>query len=161
MIRTRLTWVVVGIVVALLVAAGIDALFFSGSQKAESAPTAPTAIAGSESAAALRRCTRLDIRVSIEIRGGVAAAVVREVGLSPCRLRPVPIVLAVTDGAGRRVRLLGQAPVGGNFSPGSEQTANFPEQIQDCDLRAPFVASATVGPYSAHRTVSGRSIGCV
>jgi hypothetical protein len=159
MIRTRLTWVVVGTVVALLVAAGIDALLSSGSEKAESAPRASTPMTGSTSAA-VRRCNRLDIRVSIEIRGGVATAIAREVGVSPCHLRPMPIVLTVTDRAGKRVRLLEQAPVGGNFSPGSEQTTNFPEQIPDCDLRAPFVASATVGPYSAHRTVSGPSIRC-
>jgi hypothetical protein len=86
MSRTLITWGVVATVVGLLLVAGVDALLSSGSEKAASAPTASIGITD-KAKLPPRRCTRLDIRVLVEIRGGVATAVVRNVGLSPCHLR--------------------------------------------------------------------------
>jgi putative effector of murein hydrolase len=71
MIRTRITWLIAGGVVALLVVAGIDALRSSDSEA--TASTRPASTTTPEAAdLSLPRCTRQQITVSIEIRGGIA-----------------------------------------------------------------------------------------
>jgi hypothetical protein len=83
MIRTRLTWVIVGAVVALLIAAGVDALRSSDRESSAPTTTASTTTVGRRAGSTLPRCTREQVAVSIEIRKGVATIVVRHVGANP------------------------------------------------------------------------------
>lgn len=158
----RATWIVVAALLVLLAFASADVLRSSGDGPGTAAPKGSKTRTQGETGP-FRRCTRLDIRVSIEILGGVATAVVRNIGLTACHLRRLPVELSIEGGAGNSVPLEGfpaPPPVGGNFPPAFEQTTNFPEQIPDCRFRGPFVVSATVGPYSARREVTGPEIGC-
>lgn len=161
MIRTRLTWVVVGGVVALLVVAGVDALRSSESETAASATMASTTAL--ENLDRLSpRCTRPQIVVSIEVRGGIATNVVREFGSDACHLRRVRLGLTIRDRAGKTVWEGAMPAFEGNYSPGFEQTVHFPypNPVPHCDRRGPFLALVTVGPYSVRRNLSGDEIGC-
>jgi hypothetical protein len=160
--RTQWSWIVLGAVGVLLFVAGVDAFRPDGETAAltTESPTTTAVLASSQ----LTRCTEREVSVSIEILGGQAATVVRHIGDNPCHLRPVPPRIALVDGSGNRLRLAGfsSAPVGGDLFPGSEQTANFPEEIVGCDRRGPFGATVTVGQFSAHRTgLSGSEVGCL
>jgi hypothetical protein len=157
MIGARLTWVVVGAVAALLAVAGVDALRSSGHDTSASTTTP-------DADRRLPRCTAQEIAISIDVLGGQAALVLRDAGGRPCQLPSFQVRLTVEDRAGHRLSPEASPhlpPVGGRLSPGIEQTTNFPEYIPDCHTRGPFLGIATVGPYSARRTVSGRAIGCL
>jgi hypothetical protein len=65
MIRTRVTWVIVGAVVALVVVAGVDSL--RSSDKASAPTTTESTTTGERAASTLPRCTREQIGISIEI----------------------------------------------------------------------------------------------
>jgi hypothetical protein len=166
MIRTRITWLIAGGVVTLLVVAGVDALRSTDSEATASTTTASmtTPEAADHS---LPHCTRQQITVSIEIRGGIANNVVRQIGSRPCRLRNLGIELTIKDRAGKPVwegEISAEESVfGGDFSPGSEQTIHFPNPnfVPHCFRRDPFLALATIGPYSVRRSnLSGGEIGC-
>jgi hypothetical protein len=156
MIRTRLTWVIVGAVVALLIAAGVDALRSSDRESSAPTTTASTTTVGRRAGSTLPRCTREQVAVSIEIRKGVATIVVRHVGANPCDLRYRRFRLTIRDRAGNVIGQWGGARFGGDFSPGSEQTFSLPA-VWHCDRRGPFLALATVGPYGARRSKLSRS----
>jgi hypothetical protein len=49
----------------------------------------------------VRRCTRLDVGVSIEVLGGSANVVVRNIGVTVCRLRPMSIARTVIGRVGK------------------------------------------------------------
>lgn len=163
MIRTRLTWVVVGAVAALLVVAGVDALRSSDGKRNASTPTASTTATHSATGP-VRRCTRLDIRVSIEILGGSANVVVRNVGLTACQLRPLPLNVTLRDRLGRTLhfgRSAEEALFGGDYGGGEGRTSGGAE-IENCQLRGPFRLRATVGPYAAQRGgLTASEVGCL
>jgi hypothetical protein len=162
--RGRFTWdwVILGGFLALVVVAGVDALRTSGREP--SRPTTATrerTTGAPRTDEALDRCTRRQIAVSIEVRGGVPTNVVRQVGASPCRLAAMGIHLTITDRAGYPIYRGAIASFfGGDMSPGAEQTLPLPNPIEHCRHGGPFLAAATIGPYSARGTVSGDQLGC-
>jgi hypothetical protein len=178
MLRTRLSWLVIGGVAVILVAAAVDTI--RSSEPSASSPRRETATERSAAGEVtipveatpegLPRCT-VQKAVSIEVLGGTATVVVRHVGGRACHLAALPVRLSVTNRVGRRVRLatLDEGPdvqsrVGGDFSPGFEQLIDIPylaePQLTSCDRRGPFTAFAIVGPYSAQRKLSGSEVGC-
>lgn len=159
MIRRRLSWVIVGGAVALLVVAGVDALRSSESETSASPTSASTTTVESVPP----RCTLEQIGISIEILGGYATAVVRNVSGAPCHLQPLPIQATLTDQGGRkamRFQLVEQQEFGGDFLPGFQETATA-GYIENCHLRGPFLLVVSAGPYSARRSkLSPSEIGC-
>src|SRR5262245_19693886 len=160
--RARWSWIVLGALAILLFVAGVDAFRPDGQAPAltTESPTTTGALAGRQ----LARCTAREVTASIEILGGQAATVVRHIGDNPCRLRPVRVRIALVDASGNELRLAGfrPAPLGGDLLPGSEQTANFPEEIVGCHRKGPFGATVTVGPFEAHRAgLLGSEVGCL
>jgi hypothetical protein len=135
-------------VVALLVVAGVDALRSSGSET--SAPTASTTTAIPTSS--LPPCAEQDLRISIEVRQGVATVVAQNIRATRCyRLFPF-WRLTIEDRAGDLVEEwpdVGQPLVDGIFPGGVERTFWLPQDQVLCDSPGPYVALATVGPYSA------------
>ena len=179
MLGTRLSWLVIGGVAVIVVAAAVDAIR-SSEPSASSSTSRETATERSAGEATLvvvatpeglPRCTVQNIGVSIDVLGGTATAVVRHVRGRPCHLTPLPVRLLVSDRAGRRVRLAAvdegppvQTRVAGDFSPGFEQLIDIPylaePQLGDCDRAGPFTAFVIVGPYSAQRKLSGSEVDC-
>ena len=132
--RVRLTWIVLGALAAIVVAAAVDAFRSSGTRssspsKASSVPvpsgeppvTEPPPVVEvppveppvTEPPLVVEvppveppRCTAQQIAVAIEVLGGSASIVVRHVWGKPCHLARLPIDLAVWDRSGRRVRLV-------------------------------------------------------
>jgi hypothetical protein len=175
MIRTRLTWIVVGGILALAVVGAVDALFSSGSSG--TAPETGTAlqpqsadavsVPAESRAAPLPRCTSEQIAASIDVLGGSATVAVRHARGRACHLASLPVHLRVWDRAGEPLRLPttegAEIPsrVGGDFSRGFERLINityFPPW--NCDERGPFLAVVKVGPYVARRPLSRDEIGC-
>jgi hypothetical protein len=175
--RTRLTWVVVGALAAIVVAAAVDAFRSPGrpSSSPSEASSVPVSTGGSAfeardpvaggETAPLPRCTAQQIAMAIEVLGGSASIVVRHVWGKPCHLARLPIDLAVWDRTGRRVRLaeprsgVPQSGIAGDFSPRFERLVNI-TYLADCDQRQPFLAVVNVGPYVARGTLSAKEIGC-
>jgi hypothetical protein len=169
--RTRLTWVVVGALTAIVVAATVDAFRSPGtpslspSKASVSASKAGSVFEARDSvrdggSAPLPRCTAQQIAVAIEAPGGSATIVVRHAWGKPCHLARLPIDLAVWDRTRRRVRLAEvQSGVAGDFSRGFERLINI-TYLPNCDQRGPFLAVVNVGPYVARRTLSANEIGC-
>lgn len=178
-IRRRLSWVVVGGVLALGVAGVIDTLRLSGSSPSASevgaAPTnegrrefgasaAESSIPAAAGDVPLPRCTAQQIGASIEVLSGTATIIVRHVWGGPCHLPRLPVELTVKDRAGKPVRLVTdegrefEAGIGGDFSPNFERLMSIP-YLHRCH-RGPVRAFLNVGPYTARRTLSGGEIGC-
>jgi hypothetical protein len=149
------TWLLVGAVIAVGLIAGVDALRSSDQQPSPSTPTASTTTTRSATGP-VRRCTRLDIRVTIEVLGGLANIVVRNIGLSAYRMRAMPVGRTVYSRAGkafhvdRSAQEASEAGLSGTFAPGAEWHSggvNLP-----CAMRGPFRMVARVGPYTAHES---------
>ena len=93
MLRTRLSWLVIGGVAVILVAAAVDAI--RSSEPSASSPSRETAtersarettLAVVTTPESLPRCTAQNIGVSIDVLGGTAIIVVRHVWGRPCHL---------------------------------------------------------------------------
>ena len=105
-------WVLVFGLLALAFVIGLDAL-----RGADGEPT-PTS-SSSASATRAPACAREDIAIGIEILGGLATNVVRQVGAAPCHLRLLGIHLTITDRTGEVVwNGRQQRFFGGNLAPG-------------------------------------------
>jgi hypothetical protein len=155
MIRNRLTSVLAGAVVALLVVATVDALRSSGGDTTEPAPTASTTTT-KEAIVTPPPCAWREIAVSIRIRG-VATIFVRNAGARPCFLDVAGFRFTIRDRAGRRVGLWTDPTwFAGDLSPDSAKTVSLPAVFR-CDRPGPYVAIATVGPYSVRRGSLSRS----
>jgi hypothetical protein len=178
MIRTRLTWVIAGAVVALLVVAGVDALRSSGNETAGS-PTAESTTAREEAIDPPPPCTSEHLAVSIEVRkpdwhrgdypdyspwltsewrrSQVATIVVRNVAARSCFLAVGEFRFVIRDRAFRRVAFWTN-PVwfAAEYSPGYEKTFFLPT-VFSCDRPGPYSALATVGPFGARRGNLSRS----
>jgi hypothetical protein len=104
---------------------------------------------------------------SIEVAKGVAVIVVRHERGTPCHLqRYLGLRLTIRDRGGNQVRFLPNPPSGdfpGGWRLGFEDDLaasrwTFPLPFaRRCPWRGPFVALATVGPYSARRSNLSRS----
>jgi hypothetical protein len=136
----------------VLVVAGVDALRSSGDSEI-SAPTAstPTTTTTASPTGSLPPCTQRDLRVSIEVREGIATVVARNTGAKECYRLLRGWHLTIEDRAGNpveewtNVRLL----VDGLFPAGSERAFWLPQETVLCGSPGPYLARATVGPYSA------------
>ena len=182
MFRVRLTWVVVGGLAALLVAAAIDALHSSGSSASSTTEAgAPTQDASARGAPIRTettpetppRCRAEQIAVSIDVLGGRPTIALRHARGKACRLARQPMKLTMWDRAGDRVRLArvdlgpegqcpaeGQCLLGGVLSPGVERLIIIP-RLGTCHRRGPFLAVVGVGAHVAQRTLSGNKVGCL
>jgi len=179
MTRNRLTWVIVGAVVALLVVAGVDALLSSDGKTTASrttgsatsatettvSPTTASTTTGKEAVITpAPPCTRRQIEVSIEVlklapnQPPVAALVMRGVGAT-CWQDKVGFLFTIRDRRGRQVGRWQVQPdngFGGLFQRGVEGTFAV-HDVDHCDYPGPYVALVTVGPYSARRGNLSRS----
>jgi hypothetical protein len=113
----------------------------------------------------LPRCTMPQLVLAVKIVDGSAMLVLRRVAGEPCHHGQSHIGLTVLDQSGHRVALFGHgsgpesstAPA--DFIPGFVQLMQIP-YTESCDPAGSYLAVATVGPYEAHRTVSGTEIVC-
>ena len=159
--RAHWSWLVLAGVAVLVVVAGADALRSEGKTLA---PTTGSTTTTDSAEQPLARCAESQVGLTIEVLGGRAKAVVRNVSSNPCRLPPHHVRVTLVDGSGSELRLgvLRSAAVGGALSAGADQTADFPEVIEGCRLKGPFQAIVRVGPFSARTTdLSGAEVGCV
>ena len=153
----RWTWFVVGGVVTLLFVAGVDALRSSADNET-SAPTASTT-ATEVPTGSVSPCTQLDLRVSVEIRQEAATVVVRNIGANDCYQLLRGWRLRIEDRAGNLVaEWVEVRPLAdGLFPSGSEMIFLLPRNPVLCDSPGPYLALASVGPYSARRGNLSRS----
>jgi len=163
--RTRLTWIILGAVVAVVVVAGVDAV---RSSLREAPPVAESAIVSHHEEPV---CTRRQMAVSVQVRKPdetrpvwnqrdargwwmwkrtpVATLIVRNVGSSACVLVDGSFDFGIRDRADRwMARWKGGNVFPGRYAPLSETSFSLPN-VFSCDRPAPFKAIATVGPYSA------------
>jgi hypothetical protein len=158
MSRTRWTWVVVGGVATLLFVAGVDALRSSADSEI-SAPTASTTTSEIPSGS-LPSCTQRDLRVSIEVREGVATVVAQNIAAHRCYRFLRVTRLTIEDQAGNLIWDMGDGGprlVDGFFRSGFEKTFRLPQDTVLCDSPGPYLVLVTVGPYSARRDNLSRS----
>jgi len=154
--------------IALVVIAGVDAIRSGDDQPTTSPKTGATTVTGTR----YHRCARRDVVVAIEVRRPssvqttdipeeagkrpVATIVVGNVGARRC-LGTWGARFTITDRAGK---VVGSWPDSawfvGYYAPGGEKTFSYPD-IYRCGRTGPFVALATVGPYSASRSDLSRS----
>lgn len=170
MLRTRITWVIGGAVVVLLIIAGVDALRSSLGEPRAAVGTAPTHVSNQATA-----CKRSEMVVAIEVRKPdetrpvwnqrdqdnpgwrawrrtpVATLVVRNAGSSDCVLvhGAGTYDFGIRDRAGRwMARWDGVNVFPGQYAPAQERTFSLPN-VFSCDRPGPFSATATVGHSSA------------
>jgi hypothetical protein len=168
MSRARLNWVVGGGVGALLFIAGLDALRSSDSET--SAPTATAATTTVTGGSALPACTREQITVSIDVlpftdtsSGRTATIGVRSLNDSSCQLRGLPASVTIQDRMGNATFHAAEPSTrSGAVLPASGQTEPFPipNDPSLCGQGGPYLALATLGPYSARSKLPGWRIGC-
>jgi hypothetical protein len=172
-IRTRFTWVVLGGVLALVVAGAVYALRGSGSPGTASETGAGQrrsadafSVPAKNTTAPLPRCSAEQIVASIDVLGGRATTVVRHARGRACRLARLPVHLKMWDRAGNPVRLPTTegahipSRVGGDFSSGFERLLWIHRVFPDCDQRGPFLVVVKVGPYVVRRTLSRDEVAC-
>jgi hypothetical protein len=168
MSRTRLNWVVGGGIGALLFVAGVDA--FRSSDSETSAPTATAATTTINGGSALPACTRQQIAVSTDVQrfaqpssGRIAMIEVRSLHDSSCRLAGLLAGLTIKDRAGNATFQAGPGSrLSGAVLPASGPTEPFPipSDLPLCGQGGPYLVLATLGPYSARRSLPGWRIGC-
>jgi hypothetical protein len=159
MIRSRVTWVVLGGVAALVVIAVADALRSSGGET--SLPTASAATTTSPQATTpLPNCARRQIALSIEIREGIATVVVQHVSGERCFQPSADFRFLITNRAKQRIGLWTPPVFAESYRLGQERTFAL-AYVFRCDRPGPFIAKATLGPYSARLgNVSRSEITC-
>jgi hypothetical protein len=158
------TWVIVVGVGALLLFAGLDALRSLGDSE-DSAPgtSTTTTTTAKDSSGSLLPCDIEDLKISIEVRGGSATVVARNLGDSCYRLLR-EWHLHIEDRAGdplanwNEIKLLAD----GIFPAGSERSRWFPRAPVVCKSAGPYLVALTVGrTYFARRGhLSDRALRC-
>jgi hypothetical protein len=169
-IRSRLTWLLVGAVFVLLLFAGLDALrSWLGDEDAHRTVAPTHQVVAPKNFAP---CDQQQLEASIEVRGGIATTVLRHVSVTACHQHAVRLRLTIWDRAGRFAwRRVLRSQFEGNYAQStrmligvSEQTVHFVapnSAIPRCHRRGPFVALAQIGPYAARaRGLSASEIGC-
>jgi len=167
MLRTHLSWLLVGGVVAVLIAAAIDSLRRSESErpradgglaqergrKEEATEEAPLAAAPETETAPLERCTVGQLALRFEHVGGTPLLALAHVWGSPCRTARIPIEVALFDRNGNPVNAekasasaWPQAFGSTNLSPGIEVIAEI-QMSYLCDERRPRRLLAEARPY--------------
>ena len=173
MLRTRLTWIILGAVVAVVVFAGVDALRSSLRDTSPATRAAPTFTGATNVSQEEPVCNRGQMAVAVQVRKPddtrpvwnqrdrdnpgwrawqrtpVATLVVRNVGSSACRLVHGRYDFGIRDGADRwMARWDGNNVFAGTYEPSAETSFSLPN-VFSCDRPAPFRAVATVGDYTA------------
>jgi hypothetical protein len=172
-IRTRLTWIILGGVLALAVAGAVYALRESASSSTASETGAGQrgsadafSVPAENTTASLPRCSAEQIAASIDVLGERATIAVRHARGKACYLARLPVQLRMWDRAGNPVHLPtiegAHLPlwVGGDFTPGFERLLSIHRVFSDCDQRGPFLVVVKVGPYVVRRTLSRNEVAC-
>jgi hypothetical protein len=172
-IRTRLTWAVLGVVLALAVAAAVYALRGSASPGSASETEVGQrrsadafSIPEENTTAPLPRCSAEQIAASIDVLGGRATIAVRHVRGKACHLARLPVQLRMWDRAGNPEHLPTSEgahipfQVGGDFRSNFERLLWIHRVFPDCDQLGPFLVVANVGPYVVRRTLSRNEVAC-
>ncbi|MGH3033283.1 MAG: hypothetical protein ACRDON_01840 [Gaiellaceae bacterium] len=158
----------------LLFVAGVDALRSSDSETSAPTTTASTTTASTGAPTTvvetpdtpLPFCTPRQIAVSIEVPKGVPVIVVRHIGGTPCHLgeKDPGLRLTIRDRGGNQVGFLPDQrvfPSAWTLDFEGDLAASrwtFPLPFaRRCPWPGPFLALATVGPYSARRGNLSRS----
>lgn len=171
MIRTPLTWALVGGLVALLVAGAIDVLRSSESPTSESKSTnglqRPAADRTNRRAETegvpLPRCTAQQLALKIENLGGDPALALVHVWAGPCRTPRLPIEVALLDRAGRSVEsAISVQPAFSptTLSPNAELSAPF-SAVYLCGQPKPVRVAAEAGPYPARGRLPRGYVACL
>jgi hypothetical protein len=169
--------VVVGI--AVIGFAAVDAVRSSDQRKAKSIPTSTTATAP---VASIHRCAHSDLAVTIDTRRPrrsqfgaeagdyevhaprhrrIATVVARNTSARGCLLVLGDLRLTIRDRRRRLVaKWLSASWFVHTYAPGSERTFSLPDTYR-CDRPGPYLATATVGLYTARRDgLSSSEITC-
>lgn len=147
-------------VAAVGVAALVDVVVGSdlaGRVEATGGGARPAGTAPTESSFA--ECRRDQLALAFEKLGGDDAVVLRHVRGGACHLARVTLQITVVDRGGRRSVLpLGEeAELAGDFTPGFEEVVPF----HGCSGKAPLVATAIAGSYSATSRLAVGATRCV
>ena len=171
-IRTRLTWVLGG-VLALVVAGAVYVLRGSASVGSASEPGAGQrrpaeafSVRAENTTAPLPRCSAEQIAASIDVLGGSATIAVRRARGGACHLARLPVHLKMWDRAGNPVHLPTvegahiPSQVGGDFTSNFERLIWIHRVFPDCDQRGPFLVVAKIGPYIVRQTLPSNEVAC-
>ena len=149
--RAVSTWLVVGAVGAVALAAAVDALLVDESDESATATTRfsePSPRDG-EASGAIPGCERNQLRLVIEVAETPTAAL-QHVRGGLCETENLAIRITIPGGRGR---VLGpRGAFGGLLSPNSQQIAQF-RYSPACNERGPFLAVARAGPYTAQKRI--------
>jgi hypothetical protein len=181
MLRTRLSWLVIGGVAVILVAAAVDALRSSGSKtpsterglvrdgEREGQPVeeVPLAAAAETGTGPLERCTAGQLALRVESLGGTHLLALAHVWGSPCRTARIPIQASVLYGKGNPVNpdkasagVWPQAFAPTDLSPGVEVIAEV-QMSYLCGTRRPRLLVAEARPYVARKWLPRGSVACL
>jgi hypothetical protein len=163
MIRKRLSWVIVGAVLALGAVAAVDVLRSSGaSTSSQATPTRAEEVTFSiqTEAAPVARCKTQQLALEIEKLGGSPALALVHAWAGPCRTPRLPIDITLLDRTGHSV----QATVGVQpafrptvLAPNIELIAGF-NFVYLCGQPKPVRFLAEAGPYAVRgRLPRGRA----
>jgi hypothetical protein len=170
-IRTRLTRLLVSVVLVLFLFAGLDVLRsrLSDEDGQQTVALTDTIVAAKN----FPPCRPEQLEAAIEVRGGIANNVLRWVSGPACHEHGLRLGLTILDRAGKHAwhRQDFFAAFERNYAQSprmlvvvSELAVHFPtpnSEIRHCHRRGPFVAIARIGPYIAHAGgLSASEIGC-
>jgi hypothetical protein len=181
MLRTRLSWLVIGGVAAVLVAAAVDALrsFESktpsperglvrdAEREGQTLEEVPLAAVAETETGPLERCTAPQLALRVERLGGTHFLALAHVWGSPCRTARIPIEVSLLyrkgdlvnpDTAG--VSVSPQAFGSTNLSPGVEVIAQL-HVSYECGERRPRLLLAEARPYVARNWLPQGHVACV
>jgi hypothetical protein len=180
MLRTRLSWLVIGGVVVILVAAAVDAFRSSGSktlqpngglhegERREHAgeEVLQTAVAETETGP-LERCTARQLALRVERLGGTYLLALAHVWGGPCRTPRIPVEVSLfyrkgnpvnPDTASVSARWQAFAPT--DLSPGVEAIGELYVSYE-CGKRRPRLLVAAARPYFARKRLPRGYVACV
>jgi hypothetical protein len=159
--RSRLTWLIVGGVVSVLVAGAVDAFrgspsrpepvrnpYLAPSPAPAGAATPPGAVSDDSK---LPRCKTQQLALDIENLGGSPALALVHAWAGPCRTPRLPIDIALLDRAGHSVEAeisVQRAFAPTTLSPNAELSAPF-SYAYLCGEPKPVRVVAEAGPYPA------------
>ena len=150
-VRTVSTWLVLGAVVVVALAAAVDAFLVDESDESAPATTRfsePSPRAG-EATGDIPRCERNQLRLVIEDLETPTAAL-QHVRGDPCETENLAISITIP---GRLGRVLGpRGAFGGLLSPNSQQIVQF-RYSPACNERGPFLAVVRAGRYTTQRRI--------
>jgi hypothetical protein len=140
MLRTRLSWLVIGGVAVILLAAAVDAFRSSGSktpqpngalqdgeQEGHAAEEAPQLAVAETETGPLKRCTAQQLALRVERLGGAPFLALAHVWGSPCSTARIPIEVALFD---RKGNLVNPDTAGISVSPQAFGSTNLSAGVE-------------------------------